>query len=205
MVEVFDYMKQVIDAGAYPKTFTTLKLGESHAYFYTNPGGLTFPLGSWYSSRAFNPPDKGGQPEGFPLGIMQFPAMDGGACPECKTIGIAGTYAINAASTQPDLALAFFEVITREEMARKWVESTMVQTGVKTGGGEVGGEHAGYFRGAERARRGPHLVPRHADRLPAGPVQGDLRAGHQRRLPGRDHRPGGCARADGGRLLHRLS
>ena len=76
---------------------------------------------------------------------MQFPAMDGGACPECKTIGIAGTYAINAASTQPDLALAFFEVITREEMARKWVESTMVQTGVKTGGGEVGGEHAGYF------------------------------------------------------------
>jgi multiple sugar transport system substrate-binding protein len=146
VVEVFEYMKQVIDAGAYPKTFTTLKLGESHSYFHTNPGGLTFPLGSWYSSRAFNAPDQGGQPEGFPLGIMQFPAMDGGACPECKTIGIAGTYAINAASTQPDLALKFFEMITREEMGREWVESTKVQTGVKIGAPEFGGTYAGYFQ-----------------------------------------------------------
>jgi multiple sugar transport system substrate-binding protein len=146
VVEVFDYMKQVIDAGAYPKTFTTLKLGESHAYFHTSPGGLTFPLGSWYSSRAFNPPDKGGQPADFQLGIMQFPAMDGGACPECKTIGIAGTYAINAASDQPDLALKFFEIITREEMGRKWVETTKVQTGVKIGAAEFGGEYAGYFQ-----------------------------------------------------------
>jgi multiple sugar transport system substrate-binding protein len=146
VVEVFDYMKQVIDAGAYPKTFTTLKLGESHAYFHTTPGGLTFPLGSWYSSRAFNPPDKGGQPADFQLGIMQFPAMDGGACPECKTIGIAGTYAINAASEQPDLALKFFEIITREEMGRKWVETTKVQTGVKIGVTEFGGEYAGYFQ-----------------------------------------------------------
>jgi multiple sugar transport system substrate-binding protein len=79
VVEVFDYMKKLIDAGAYPKTFTTLKLGESHYYFHTKPGGLTFPLGSWYASRAFNPPEKGGQPEDFPLGIMQFPAMDDGA------------------------------------------------------------------------------------------------------------------------------
>jgi multiple sugar transport system substrate-binding protein len=146
VVEVFEYMKQVIDAGAYPKTFTTLKLGESHAYFHTSPGGLTFPLGSWYSSRAFNPPDKGGQPEDFALGIMQFPAMDDGACPECKTIGIAGTYAINAASEQPDLALKFFEIITREEMGRKWVETTKVQTGVKIGDAEFGGEYAGYFQ-----------------------------------------------------------
>jgi multiple sugar transport system substrate-binding protein len=146
VVDVFEYMKQVIDAGAYPKTFTTLKLGESHAYFHTSPGGLTFPLGSWYSSRAFNPPDKGGQPADFQLGIMQFPAMDGGACPECKTIGIAGTYAINAASDQPDLALKFFEIITREEMGRKWVETTKVQTGVKIGAAEFGGEYAGYFQ-----------------------------------------------------------
>ena len=146
VVEVFHYMKQVIDAGAYPKTFTTLKLGESHAYFHTSPGGLTFPLGSWYSSRAFNPPDKGGQPKDFPLGIMQFPAMDGGACPNCKTIGIAGTYAINAASRQPGLALKFLELITRPEMGREWVEKTKVQTGVKIGAAEFGGEYADYFK-----------------------------------------------------------
>jgi hypothetical protein len=39
--------------------------------------------------------------------------MNVGACPECKTIVIAGTYAIYAASTQADLALKFFVVISR--------------------------------------------------------------------------------------------
>jgi multiple sugar transport system substrate-binding protein len=153
VVEVFDYMKQIVDAGAYPKTFATLKLGESHYYFHTKPGGLTFPLGSWYSSRAFNPPDKGGQPKDFKLGIMQFPAMDGGACNECKTIGVAGTYAINNNSKQPELAAKFLQMLTREEFARKWIQATYVQTGVKIEGpGEYTGEFAGYLK--EMAERG---------------------------------------------------
>jgi multiple sugar transport system substrate-binding protein len=152
IVEVFDYMKQVIDAGAYPKTFTTMKLGESHYYFHTKPGGLTFPLGSWYSSRAFNPTDKGGQPKDFALGVMQFPAMDGGACNDCKTIGVAGTYAVNAASKQPELVAKFLDIMTRPEMGKLWMEKTKVSTGVKvdTSGG-FSGEYAGYF--AELAER----------------------------------------------------
>ena len=153
VVDVFDYMKQVIDAGAYPETFTTMKLGESHYYFHTKPGGLTFPLGSWYSSRAFNPPDKGGQPADFRLGIMQFPAMDGGACNDCKTIGVAGTYAINANSKLTDDAAAFISLLMREDFARKWIQATKVQTGVKVGAaGGFSGEYAGYFK--EIAERG---------------------------------------------------
>lgn len=146
IVEVFDFMKEVIDAGAYPKTFTTLKLGESHYYFHTKPGGLTFPLGSWYSSRAFNDPDKGGQPAGFPLGIMQFPKMDNGACPNCKTIGVAGSYGINANSKQPELAGKFLDVMAREEVGRKWISTVFVGTGVKvdTSGG-FKGTYADYF------------------------------------------------------------
>ena len=153
IVEVFNYMKQIIDAGAYPKTFTTLKLGESHYYFHTKPGGLTFPLGSWYSSRAFNAPDKGGQPDDFELGIMQFPAMDGGACPDCKTIGVAGSYAINANSKQPEVAGKFLNILAREDMGRKWIQSTFVQTGVKVGaGGGFTGKYASYFK--EMGQRG---------------------------------------------------
>jgi multiple sugar transport system substrate-binding protein len=140
-------------AGAYPKTFTTLKLGESHYYFHTKPGGLTFPLGSWYSSRAFNIPDKGGQPDDFQLGIMQFPAMDGGACPDCKTIGVAGSYAISANSKQPEVAAKFLNVLAREDMGRKWIQNTFVQTGVKIGaGGGFTGKYANYFK--EMAERG---------------------------------------------------
>lgn len=146
VVDVFNYMKQLIDAGAYPKTFTTMKLGESHYYFHTKPGGLTFPLGSWYSSRAFNDPAKGGQPEGFPLGILQFPKMDGAACPNCKTIGIGGAYAISANSKQPELAGKFLDVMAREETGRKWISTVFVATGVKvdTSGG-FEGKYADYF------------------------------------------------------------
>ena len=35
VVEVFKWVKELVDAGAYPKNFMTLKLGESHYYFYT--------------------------------------------------------------------------------------------------------------------------------------------------------------------------
>ena len=76
IVEVFTWVKQLVDAGAYPKSFATLKLGESHYYFHTKPGALMFPMGAFYTGRAFVPPDKGGQPESFPLGVMSFPAMD---------------------------------------------------------------------------------------------------------------------------------
>ncbi|MGI9424959.1 MAG: ABC transporter substrate-binding protein, partial [Hyphomicrobiaceae bacterium] len=73
VVDVFKYIEELVKAGAYPKSFSTLKLGESHYYFHTKPRGLIFPIGSWYTSRAFNPPDKGGQPADFPLGLMNGP------------------------------------------------------------------------------------------------------------------------------------
>lgn len=154
--EVFDYVETLVQARAYPKTFTTLKLGESHQYFYSKPGGLTFPLASWYSSRAFNAPDQGGQPNDFRLGIMQYPALDGAACNECKTIGVAGTYGVNASVENETLVKSFLDIMTRPEMGRMWMENTRVGTGVKigeTGGFE--GEHADYFdalaaRSAER-------------------------------------------------------
>ena len=146
VVDVFEYVQELVEAGAYPRTFTTMRLGESHVYFHTSPGGLTFPLGSWYSSRAFNTPDAGGQPENFPLGIMQFPAMDDGACPNCKTIGVAGTYAVNAASENKELAATFLEIITRPEMGAMWVQNTNVATGVKIPEDtEFSGTYADYF------------------------------------------------------------
>src|SRR5262249_39232590 len=80
VVAVFNWVKQLVEAGAYPKNFMTLKLGESHHYFYHYPGSLTFPMGSFYTGRAFVPVDQGGQASDFPLGVMQFPAMDACAC-----------------------------------------------------------------------------------------------------------------------------
>lgn len=146
VVEVFEYVRQLVDAGAYPKSFSSLKLGESHIYFHTRPGGLMFPVGSWYTSRAFNPPDKGGQPDDFELGIMHYPAMTGGACNRCKTVSVGGSYAINARSPQPELAAKVFKEMATPDIATLWLANTYVHYGMKSDPSRITGKRAAYFR-----------------------------------------------------------
>jgi multiple sugar transport system substrate-binding protein len=146
VVEALRYVRQLVEAGALPTTFTSLKLGEAHTYFHTNPGALMFLNGSWYTSRAFNAPDQGGQPANFQLGIMRFPAMKGGACNECKTMAVGGSYVVNAATKQAKVALAFLNSLATPEMGNKWLENVLVQTGIKSDPSKIGGPHAAYFR-----------------------------------------------------------
>lgn len=154
VVEVFEYVKALVDAGAYPESFSTLKLGESHYYFHTKPGGLMFPMGSWYTSRAFNPPDKGGQPEGFPLGIMSLPAMDGGACPECKTNSVGGSFCVNADSPHPELAAAVLDAMADPEMGNLWLSTVLVQTGVASDPSRIQGRYKPYFEELQQVNAG---------------------------------------------------
>ncbi len=146
VVETLRVVRSWTDAGLLPTTFTTLKLGEAHGYFHTNPGAVTMLVGSWYTSRAFNPPDKGGQPANFPLGIMKFPAMPGAACNECRTLSVGGSYVANAATKHPKQAIAFLNSFANPEAARRWLEGVLVQTGIKADYSKVSGPHAGYFR-----------------------------------------------------------
>lgn len=146
VVETLRVVRSWTDAGLLPTTFTTLKLGEAHGYFHTNPGAVTMLVGSWYTSRAFNPPDKGGQPANFPLGIMKFPAMPSAACNECRTLSVGGSYVANAATKHPKQAIAFLNSFANPEAARRWLEGVLVQTGIKADYSKVSGPHAGYFR-----------------------------------------------------------
>ncbi len=146
VVAVFTWVKQLVDAGAYPKNFMTLKLGESHYYFYQKPGALMLPMGSWYTGRAFVPVDKGGQPPEFPLGVLQFPAMDHGACPGCKTLAIGASFAINAASKQKELAAEYLNAMSTPEMGKRWIETIYLQTAVKTDVSSFSGPYANYFK-----------------------------------------------------------
>ena len=84
VVEVFRYYRELIDLGAYAKTLTSMTLAEAHRYFHTEQKACMFPVGSWYTGRAFVPPDKGGQPKDFELGLLNYPADEGrqGARPE---------------------------------------------------------------------------------------------------------------------------
>lgn len=146
VAEVMTWMKEVVDAGAYPKSFATLKLGESHYYFYQKPGALTFPDPSWFTGRAFAPAESGGMPADFPLGIMQFPAMDKGDCPNCKTLAVAGSYVMYSKSKNKDCAGALLKSMATVENGTKWMEQVSLQTGLKSDPAKINSPHAAYFK-----------------------------------------------------------
>ncbi len=145
VIEVLTWMKGLIDAGAYPKSISTLKLGEAHFYFYATPGALTFPDPSWFTGRAFAAADKGGMPDGFPLGIMQFPAMDNGACPECKTLAVGGSFTMYSRSQHKACAGALLRSMATVENGTKWMEQVALQTGIKSDASKINSPHAAYF------------------------------------------------------------
>ena len=147
VVDTLKWIRTLTEAGMLPSTFTTLKLAEAHGYFHTSPGALTFLVGSWYTSRAFNPVDKGGQPASFQLGIMQFPAPPGAACAECRSIAVGGSYVANAATKSPKEVTAFFNSFLTPEVGNRWLDNVKVQTGIKSDPSKMtNAQAAEYFR-----------------------------------------------------------
>lgn len=146
VVDSLRFVRSLVEARAFPPGVATMQLGQSHTYFHTNPGTAFFPMGSWYTSRAFNPPDQGGQPVDFPLGVMRMPLPDNAACPRCRTIAVGGSYVVNARTRHPDAARAFLNAFATSEMGNLWLENVMVQTGIKADASRIQGARAGYFR-----------------------------------------------------------
>ena len=144
VLQVLNWLRGLVDDGALPKTFSTMSLTDSYAFFF-NRRAVMFPQGTWYSQRAFNSPEKGGQPAGFDVGVMNFPAMDDGACNNCKTLAVSGAYSVNAASKQPDAAVKFINVLATPELGALWLTQTNSQTTVKLAAPPAGGDKAAYF------------------------------------------------------------
>lgn len=154
VLESLRFVRSLVDARAFPPGVATMQLGQSHGYFHTNPGTVFFPMGSWYTSRAFNPPDQGGQPANFPLGVMRMPAPENAACPRCRTIAVGGSYVVNARTRHPDVAKGFLNAFTTPEMGALWLQNVMVQTGIKADASRIEGPRAGYFRQLAAANEG---------------------------------------------------
>lgn len=145
VVNTLTWIKSLTDAGLLPATFTTMKLAEAHIYFHTNPRALTFLNGSWYTSRAFNPIDKGGQPADFPLGIMRFPAVPGAACNECRSIAVGGSYVANAETKHKAEVMKFFNSFLSPEVGNQWLDNVKVQTGIKADPSKMTNKQAGEY------------------------------------------------------------
>lgn len=152
--EALEYAKEIIDAGAFPASFSSIKLGEAHRYFHTAPGAAMFQMGSFYPSRAFATPDEGGQPGDFPLGIANSPIPPNAECAECKTIAVGGSFVVNAATEEPDLAVAFLNSMATPDMGNAWLDANLVQTGIIADPSSLEGDNAAYFQMLADANEG---------------------------------------------------
>jgi len=145
VVEVFQYYKELIDLGAYAKTLSSMTLAEAHRYFHTEQKACMFPVGSWYTGRAFVAQDKGGQPKDFELGMMNYPTMKDGKGHNQKFLGVAGS--LGAAAKGPNLALAVkvVDAFADVEIGNLWMAKTGVQTGIKTDLSKIDSPFKWYF------------------------------------------------------------
>ena len=152
VVEAMQYAKKLIDIPVYPATFSTMKLAESHVYFHTERKAAMFLVGSWYTGRAFVPPDKGGQPEDFRLGILRYPSFPDGKGNDQKVFLVAGSIAVAEMSPHKDLALELLQDIASTDIGNMWMEQTAGLTGLKTT--EVGGPYQSYFEEYNKTHEG---------------------------------------------------
>jgi multiple sugar transport system substrate-binding protein len=145
VVEVFRYYKELIDLGAYAKTLTSMTLAEAHRYFHTEQRACMFPVGSWYTGRAFVPPEKGGQPKDFELGLLNYPVMKDGQGIGEKLLSVGGSLAVAAKSPRLTLALELANTFADVEIGNMWMAKTGVQTGIKTDPARIESPIKWYF------------------------------------------------------------
>jgi len=145
IVEVFRYYKELVDLGAYAKTLTSMTLADAHRFFHTEQKACMFPVGSWYTGRAFVPPEKGGQPKDFELGLLNYPLMKDAKGHGQKFLSVAGSLAVAAKSPNLKLALEVANAFADVEVGNMWMAQTGIQTGIKTDPARIESPIKWYF------------------------------------------------------------
>jgi multiple sugar transport system substrate-binding protein len=145
VVEVMKYYKELIDLGAYAKTLTSMTLADAHRYFHTEQKACMFPVGSWYTGRAFVPPDKGGQPKDFELGLLNNPLLKDGKGHGQKFLAVSGSLAVAAKSPRLQLATEVANTFADVAVGNLWMAQTGIQTGIKTDPAKIDSPIKWYF------------------------------------------------------------
>ncbi len=127
-----EWAAELVALPAYGDSYSTNTIAEAHQDFHTKGNACFFPVGSWYTGRAFVPPDQGGQPDDFQLGCTPWPAMPDGAGNNEHLLYAAGSLAAHALSPNADTAIDILNFIAQEEYGNLWMAKTGVQTGIVT-------------------------------------------------------------------------
>ncbi|MHB1414984.1 MAG: ABC transporter substrate-binding protein [Chloroflexota bacterium] len=152
------YVKSLIDVPVMPATFSTMKLSESHIYFHTQQKAAMFEVGSWYTGRAFSPPDKGGQPADFKLGFLRYPAMPNGKGNDYKFLTPGGSIAVAEKSSNKKAALDLAQSIMTVDAGNTWVGISAIGTGVKTDVAKIDSPFKWYFDEQAKTHEGQKWV-----------------------------------------------
>lgn len=158
VVEVFRYYKELIDFGAYAKTLSSMTLAESHRYFHTEQKACMLPLGSWYTGLGLLPPEKGGQPKDFELGLLNYPLMKDGKGHGEKFLTVGGSLAVSAKSPNLSLALELANTFADVEIGNLWMAKTGIQTGIKTDSAKIDSPIKWYFEEFGRVNKNSKWV-----------------------------------------------
>jgi multiple sugar transport system substrate-binding protein len=158
VVEAFRYYKELIDLGLYAKTLTSMTLAEAHRYFHTEQKACMFPVGSFYTGRAFVPPEKGGQPKDFELGMLNYPLMTNGKGHHEKFLDVGGSYSAAPKSPNLPLAIELLNTFADTDIGNLWLAQTGVQTGIKTDPAKIQSPIKWYFEEVEKVNKGMEWV-----------------------------------------------
>jgi raffinose/stachyose/melibiose transport system substrate-binding protein len=154
VVAVLQYFEDLVKLKAYPATFSSMTLSESHHYFHTEHKAAMFPCPSWYTARAFVPVDQGGQPTDFDLGFLNYPAMKDGKGAKAKFLDPGGSQSASQKSKYRDQAIAVLDGYTDIGWATQWVGVTSNPTAVKIDASKIQTSYPNYWKDYFHAQDG---------------------------------------------------
>jgi multiple sugar transport system substrate-binding protein len=158
IAEVLRFYKELIDLGLYSKTLTSMTLADAHRYFHTEQKACMFPVGSWYTGRAFVAPEKGGQPKDFELGLLNYPLMKDGRGHREKFLSVGGSYGVAPKSANLPLAIEFINTFADVEIGNLWMAQTGIQTGIRTEPARIQSSIKWYFEEFGKVNKGTKWV-----------------------------------------------
>lgn len=146
--DVLNYERKLVDMKAFPASMSSIKLAEAHIFFHTQQKACMMPVGSWYTSRAFEPPDKSGQPKDFypVLGMMNYPAMPDGKGNNLKFMQVDSGVAINPKSAHLTEAKELFNVIGTPDTGVDYVGIAVAPTTLKIDPSKITGQYSDYWK-----------------------------------------------------------
>jgi ABC-type glycerol-3-phosphate transport system substrate-binding protein len=122
--QVLQYASELAEIGLFPDTYATMTIDEYHVYFHTLRQACMLFNPTWYSGRAFQPVESGGQDPEWHFGMLRPPALDGAQFPNEVFAGYESGYAILSQTNHEEIAKDILKFASQPKYGALWVAVT---------------------------------------------------------------------------------